>query len=155
MCLEALLLHKISSLERHIHTLIHTMYKIDKTRISSRQIWHTIIRLYTENIHKSPHYCAITYRGIKNRAAIKGHEQSVAISTLDTSKDVVKYWNQNRCKLVFDWTRLWSAKDTYSCGFYCRKIIQSIQTECTSIKRQSGKGNLYTWSTNWPFLVAV
>lgn len=48
-------------------------------------------RLYIENILKSPHYCAIIYGGIKNRAAIKGHGQSIIISTLDTNKDVAKY----------------------------------------------------------------
>lgn len=54
---------RIHSLERHVHTLIHTMYKMDKTEISSGQIWHVNIRLYTENILRSPHRCAIIYRG--------------------------------------------------------------------------------------------
>lgn len=54
----------IDSFERHIHTLIDTMYKMDKTEISSGQIWHMNIRLYTENILRSPHCCAIIYRGI-------------------------------------------------------------------------------------------
>lgn len=87
------------------------MYKMD-TR--SRQIWHTNIKDYTlKTFIKSPHYCAIIYRGIKNRAAMKGDGQSITISTQRCSKVLKSNW-LNLCQI--------SRGHTYSWGFfYCRK----------------------------------
>ena len=119
---------QVSSLERHVHTIFNTMYKMDS---SSRQIWHTNIKDYTlKTFIKSPHYCAIIYRGIKNRAAMKGDGQSIKISTQRCSK-VLKS-NQELIESV-------SRGHAYSWGFffYCRKIIQSIDTGRVSIKRKA------------------
>lgn len=113
------------------------MYKMGKTKISSRQIWHTNIKWYAENILQRPHHCAS-----KNRAAIKGHEQSITISTLDIYKDVAKYWDQNKKMQISHWLN-WSL------------ISRGIK----SIKRQCGKRKHsllpHTYYTTWLLWTAV
>lgn len=46
---------------------------------------------HTDDTLKTFSRILIIYRGIKNRAAITGHEQLIIISTMHTSRDVAKY----------------------------------------------------------------
>lgn len=87
---------------RKAHTFIQ-MYKNGQNPLTSnRQIWHTNMRtLYIENILKSPRYCARIYRGIMNKAAVKGHEQSQLVHWTQ-SKEMKTNANQSLIEFVSD-----------------------------------------------------